>query len=179
MSRADSKSPTNAFTLVELLIVIIVIAILAGIAIPKFINAGERSKEGALRADIKLVTNAVQEFYNDTGVWPATLTDIVASTAPANGLDSGGNAKSINASSYHGPYLVSLPLDSVSGVAFNYGTASPAVGQVWSSASGNDLDGNPFSGYNDSGGGGLIGADPGGSAGLGGSLGSPGVGTAN
>ncbi len=81
-------SRRSGFTLVELLIVIIVIAVLAAIAIPKFVSASERSKESSLHADLKLVRNAVALFQNDTGYYPAVITDIAATTAPASGKDS-------------------------------------------------------------------------------------------
>jgi type II secretion system protein G len=142
-----STKRLNGFTLVELLIVIIVIAILAAIAIPKFINSGERSKEAALHADLKLVRNAVQLFSNDTGAYPTTLSALTASTAPASGLNSAGSAQAITAGNYKGPYLTTLNNDDVSGSPLTYSTAAGSVGAVTSSASGNDLSGVAFSSY--------------------------------
>src|SRR5690348_566110 len=95
----------KGFTLMELLIVIIVIAVLAAIALPRFINSGLRSKESSLKADLKLYRNAIQTYSNDTGAYPATLSDLAATSAPASGLDSTGAVKSIVASSWKGPYI--------------------------------------------------------------------------
>ena len=135
------------FTLVELLIVIIVIAVLAAIAIPKFVNSSERSKEASLHADLKLVRNAIQLFNNDTGYYPALLTDLAASAAPASGKDSTGTTQSITASNWKGPYLTTVPTDPVSTAALTYSVTSPTVGQVNSSATGNDSTGVAFSTY--------------------------------
>ena len=136
-----------AFTLVELLIVIIVIAVLAAIAIPKFVNSSERSKEASLHSDLKLVRNAIATFQNDTNAYPASLSDIAAIAAPANGIDPTGAPLAIVPTTWHGPYITSVPTDPVSGNALTYSVASGTVGQVNSSASGSDSSGVPFSSY--------------------------------
>src|ERR1035437_8618850 len=99
------------FTLVELLIVIIVIAVLAAIAIPKFVNSSARSKEASLHADLKLVRDAIELYHNDTGYYPALLTDLSAIAAPANGKDSLGATQPITAANWKGPYVATMPND--------------------------------------------------------------------
>ncbi len=137
----------KGFTLVELLIVIIIIAVLAAIAIPKFANSSTRGKESSLKANLKLYRNAVELFKNDTGSYPATLTDLTATSAPANGKDSAGSSKAITPADWKGPYLNMQELDSVSGAAFTYSTTSPTVGLVSPSATGNDSAGVAYSTY--------------------------------
>jgi type II secretion system protein G len=137
----------SAFTLVELLIVIIIIAVLAAIAIPKFANQSQRSKESALRAELSLIRNAVELFKNDCGSFPGTLDDLAGASAPANGKDSSGNNKAITAADYKGPYLSKINVDPVSAAAFTYSVTSPTVGKVTSSASGNDSNGVAYSTY--------------------------------
>ncbi len=129
----------------ELLIVIIVIAVLAAIALPKFINSGLRSKEASLKADLRHYRGAIQLFSNDCGAYPATLSALTAASAPATGLDAAGASKAIVAANWHGPYLDAQVNDAVSGSAFTYGTTSPTVGKVNSSASGNSTDGSAYS----------------------------------
>ena len=137
----------KGFTLVELLIVIIIIAVLAAIAIPKFANSSTRGKESSLKANLKLYRNAVELFKNDTGAYPAALTDLTATTAPASGKDSAGSSTSITSTDWKGPYLNMQEVDSVSGTAFTYSTTSPTVGQVSPSATGNDSSGVAYSTY--------------------------------
>lgn len=135
----------KGFTLVELLIVIIIIAVLAAIAIPKFVNSGLRSKEAALKSDLKLVRNAIELFRNDTSYYPKQLADLAATTAPASGYDATATSKSITATDFKGPYLATIPTDTVSGSAFTYSTTSGSVGAVTSSASGTATDGTSYS----------------------------------
>lgn len=137
----------RAFTLVELLIVIIIIAVLAAIAIPKFANSGVRSKESALKANLKLYRNAVDLFKSDTGCFPAALADIAGASAPAKGKDSGGNDYTITSADYKGPYVEKIENDPVSGSALNYSTTAGSVGKVTSSASGNGSDGTAYSSW--------------------------------
>lgn len=134
----------KGFTLVELLIVIVIIAVLAAIALPRFMDSGQRSKESSLKANLVLVRNALELFKNDTGAWPSTLSDLTVTTAPASGKDNAGAAKTISASDYKGPYLRSIPNDPIANAAFTYSVTAPNVGAVSSSASGNGLDGTAF-----------------------------------
>ena len=131
----------------ELLIVIIIIAVLAAIAIPKFANSSNRSKDSSLRANLKVVRNAVELFKNDTGYYPKLITDLSVTTAPAQGYDSAGNLKAITASDFKGPYMLSVPNDPVSGAAFTYSITSPTVGNVSASATGNDSTGTAYTTY--------------------------------
>ncbi len=134
----------RGFTLVELLVVIVVLAVLAAIVLPKFMDSSTRSRESALKSDLRLLRNAVAIFHTDTGTYPSTLAGLAATSAVAQGLDKAGVAASIVATDWHGPYVQSVPNDPVSGSAFTYGTASPNVGKVTSSASGNGLDGTTY-----------------------------------
>ena len=61
----------KAFTLIELLIVVAIIAILAAIAVPNFLEAQVRSKVSRAKADIRTVGVAVESYCVDTnGKYP-------------------------------------------------------------------------------------------------------------
>lgn len=137
----------GAFSLVELLIVIIIIAVLAAIAIPKFSDASLRSKESALKADLRMYRNAVNVFKSDTGLYPNSMSALAATTAPAQGTDSAGNNQPLTASLWKGPYIEAINNDPVSGAAFTYSVTPPSVGQVKSSATGNASDGTAYSSW--------------------------------
>jgi general secretion pathway protein G len=145
MLNRNTHQKKRGFTLVELLIVIVILAVLAAIAIPRFMDSGTRSKEASLHGDLKLLRNSIELFHNDTGAWPAALADLAGTTAPVSGKDNTGTTKTINAPDFKGPYLQSLPTDPVNGgAAFSYSVTAGSVGKVSSAAAGNGLDGTAY-----------------------------------
>ncbi len=131
----------KGFTLIEVLIVIVVIAVLASIVIPRLLGAGRQAKEAALRATLQELRNSIGLFQSHTGTYPAGLADIMlpATAPPASGLDVLGAALGINATDYRGPYLTTpdgqLPDNpitgaNVQGTDWIYGTVAPNVGEV-------------------------------------------------
>ena len=67
----------KAFTLIELLIVMAVIAVLLTLATPNFFSSVEKSKEAALQHDLSVVRDAIDKFYGDTGKYPDSLQELV------------------------------------------------------------------------------------------------------
>lgn len=57
-----SKAGKRVFTLAEVLIVIVIIAIVAAIAIPRMSSAGENAQLTKLKADLNVIRRAI-EFY--------------------------------------------------------------------------------------------------------------------
>lgn len=64
----------KGFTLIELMIVVAIIGILAAIAIPKFANLINKSKEGATKGALSTVRSAIQVYYGDNEGWFPTDT---------------------------------------------------------------------------------------------------------
>ena len=86
-------SPLRAFTLVELLVVVLIIAALIVIALPRYFHAVYMSWVRGCQAQIRIIGTATQAFYARNQVWPSTVEELAIRTAP--------------------PWVVGPPLDDV------------------------------------------------------------------
>lgn len=61
---------TRGFTLIELLIVVAIIAILAAIAVPNFLEAQTRSKVSRVKSDMRSLATALEAYRVDSNKYP-------------------------------------------------------------------------------------------------------------
>jgi general secretion pathway protein G len=93
----QKKQLRRAFTLVEILLVMTIIAILAALVIPKMVGRSEQARFTAAHADLSSIKTSLDAFEVDNGFYPKAIQDLI--TAP-------GNARN-----WHGPYLEKIPSD--------------------------------------------------------------------
>jgi general secretion pathway protein G len=113
------------FTLVEVLIVIVVIAILSMLVIPRAMAARRHAKEAQLRGNLKQLRDAIERFEATTAAWPPVLADVMADDGGDISADFDGRGGYVDRSAYDGPYLLTgdgqLPPDPFTSAAdWNY-----------------------------------------------------------
>ena len=81
--RSEAPARPRAFTLVELLVVILILAALMIIALPRYFHAVYRSRVRGCQAQIQIVNTSCEAFFARNRVWPATVEEMCESTAPS------------------------------------------------------------------------------------------------
>lgn len=71
-----------AFTLIELLIVIVIVGIIAAIAIPKFSNTKAKASAAALRTDLHGLAVAQEAYFYEKHVYASDTVELNFSTSP-------------------------------------------------------------------------------------------------
>lgn len=91
----------GGFTLVELLVVMIIIGLLAALVGPRFIRQEEKAKIKAAKAQIELLSTALDTFRLDIGRYPSSEEGLDALVRKPGSVDK-----------WDGPYLKKdIPLD--------------------------------------------------------------------
>jgi general secretion pathway protein G len=67
----------RGFTLIELIVVLTLIGILVGLALPEFRNSIKRAKETVLKEDLFIFRKLIDQYYQDKGKYPLTLQALV------------------------------------------------------------------------------------------------------
>lgn len=97
----STRSRQGGFTLLELLVVLMIIALLAGFVGPKVFSNVDQAKEKTAQRQMRAFGDALSQYRLDTGSWPTQSQGLKALTE-----------KPVNASNWNGPYLSQMiPLD--------------------------------------------------------------------
>jgi general secretion pathway protein G len=117
----------KAFTLIEMLVVMAIIALLLSLAVPHYFQSIDVSKETILAENLHATRDAIDKFYGDTGRYPNTLDELVEKK-----------------------YLRAMPVDPIMQSTTTWIIVPPAdqfkgnVYSIKSAASGNDRNGQAF-----------------------------------
>jgi general secretion pathway protein G len=75
----------HAFTLIELLLVLVILGVLALVVVPKFAGRSEEARKTAARTDISMLEGQIDIFEQDCGRFPSNDESLsVLVTQPAN-----------------------------------------------------------------------------------------------
>lgn len=106
---AGRSRRSAAFTLIELLLVLVILAILAAVVVPKFTARSEQAKESAAKTDIANMETALDAFEIDTGRYPSSDEGLAALVNQPN-----------NANGWKGPYLKKMVVNDPWGNPYVY-----------------------------------------------------------
>jgi general secretion pathway protein G len=131
------KSKKLGFTLVEVLIVVVIMAILAATIIPQFSDSTKDAKTNTAKFNLHTIRSQIELFKSQhDGKVPTALADLTLKTNVAGVTGTG-------AAFVYGPYLAALPanpfngLSTVGTTATNPPTAGPGTsGWLYHAASG-------------------------------------------
>lgn len=100
--KRDDNRSESGFTLIELMIVIIIIGLIAGIVTPNVIKRLDKAKQSTAQAQIESLSQALDAFRLDMGRYPTSQ----------EGLQALREKPTTNAEKWDGPYIKKeLPAD--------------------------------------------------------------------
>lgn len=105
-----AKNKKAGFTIVELLIVIVVIAILAAITIVAYSGIQQRARDSKRLQDVDTISKALELYYIDNGKYPPGA----GSTSINPSWSTTADGSWVNLATLLRPYASSLPTDPVS-----------------------------------------------------------------
>lgn len=92
--RRNVHQRRNAFTLIELLLVMVILVVLAAVVVPKFADRSKQARENAAKADIAAISTALDAFEIDNGRYPTSEEGLGSLIANPGNLPN-----------WHGPYI--------------------------------------------------------------------------
>lgn len=105
----------NGFSLLELVVVVSVLAILAGLIVPRMGKVSDKAKFSRAAADLKSMQRSIELMHQDLGFYPS---DVGSNTDP--GLNDLNRVPTAQRSKWSGPYLEAWPSTHPWGGNFDY-----------------------------------------------------------
>jgi len=71
-------SMSRGFTIIELLVVMAVLAVLASLVAPRYMDKVQTAKEVTLRQNLQGLRTGIDQFYRDQGRYPESVAELVS-----------------------------------------------------------------------------------------------------
>jgi general secretion pathway protein G len=124
MKNQSIRKKTGAFTLIEIMVVVVILGILAATIIPQVAGTSHDAKVSAAKESISQLETALERFDVQMDRFPSTEEGLKALTEPPAGDEQ----------KWHGPYIKLLRPDPW-GNPYQYkypGTRNPSSYDIWS-----------------------------------------------
>jgi general secretion pathway protein G len=119
----------KAFTLVEILIVVVILGILAAIVVPQFTNATQDAQAGNIQTQLDTLNNQIELFRARTNNYPGTATPGTLVGTDWSDMINGGYLKSAPKNPYNGMTAVGqFPGSNVASDGWHWG---PDVNNIY------------------------------------------------
>lgn len=111
IKRYQVKSKQSGFTLIEILVVVMILAILAAVVLPKMLKRPEQARQTAAKTQIKTIESQMDAYRMDNFQYPTTAEGIKALvTKPAGATDNwSGYLKAEPIDPWGNPYKYTNP----------------------------------------------------------------------
>lgn len=133
--RAHARSSRNGFTLIEVMVVVVIIAILAALIVPKIMGRPDEARAIAAKQDIATILQALKLYRLDNGRYPsseqglaALVTRPTVAPQPPN-WKAGGYLERLPKDPWGHPYLYLNPGLRGEIDVFSYGADGAAGGE--------------------------------------------------
>jgi general secretion pathway protein G len=144
-SQPATRNAQRGFTLIELIVVVTIIGILAGVAISNVKWAQQKAREAALRHDLFEMRKAIDDYYADKQKYPSNLEELKTAkylrAIPKDPISQQADWEEVSATpdptDTSGSPVDPTATDTASG-------GQPGIYDVHSNAPGNGLDGTPY-----------------------------------
>lgn len=110
----NSVLPASGFTLLELLVVIVIIGLLAGLVAPRYFEQVSKSNTKVAKAQIDALEKALDQYRLDVGMYPSSEFGLAALNARPQGVEKWAGPylkKALPTDPWGGPYLYKFPGD--------------------------------------------------------------------
>lgn len=85
IAKISSKNRQSGFTLIEIMVVIVILAILAGLVVPKVVGQSDKARVKTTETALSTTSNAIDMFKVDNGRYPTTQEGLEALVKPPQG----------------------------------------------------------------------------------------------
>ena len=151
--QAAGRAPQrwHAFTLVEILIVVVILGILAAIVVPQFANASVSAQSSSMKGSLQVIRSQIELYQaQHDSTYPSLAQLNAAWNVLLSRTDAAGNVGSTDGVHIYGPYIKKMPVNpfedsqtvaavAAAGVGWVYDETTAKVYGVMTAAQASDL----------------------------------------